>query len=95
MKTRLCVLGLTAAISGLSSMDDARASQQLASLIHDADPTVAQAAISSSYNGGPEVDTALEQYPRVWAAGGIPHAVFPTTFAELVRLTRGTPAAVA
>jgi hypothetical protein len=42
-------------------MDDARASQQLASLMHDSDPTVAQAAISSSYNGGPEVDSALEQ----------------------------------
>ena len=41
------------------------------------------------------VDTALEAYPQVWAAGGIPHAVFPTTFAELVRLTDGTPAEVA
>jgi prolyl-tRNA editing enzyme YbaK/EbsC (Cys-tRNA(Pro) deacylase) len=41
------------------------------------------------------VDTALERYPQVWAAGGIPHAVFPTTFAELVRLTGGTPADVA
>ena len=33
--------------------------------------------------------------PQVWAAGGIPHAVFPTTHAELVRLTAGTPADVA
>jgi prolyl-tRNA editing enzyme YbaK/EbsC (Cys-tRNA(Pro) deacylase) len=41
------------------------------------------------------VDTALEQYDEVWAAGGIPHAVFPTTFAELVRVTDGTPAEVA
>jgi len=41
------------------------------------------------------VDTALEQYGEVWAAGGIPHAVFPTTFAELVRMTDGTPAEVA
>jgi prolyl-tRNA editing enzyme YbaK/EbsC (Cys-tRNA(Pro) deacylase) len=40
------------------------------------------------------VDTALEPYPQVWAAGGIPHAVFPTTFAELVALTGGTPADV-
>jgi prolyl-tRNA editing enzyme YbaK/EbsC (Cys-tRNA(Pro) deacylase) len=40
------------------------------------------------------VDTALDQYPQVWAAGGIPHAVFPTTFAELVRLTAGRPAEV-
>ena len=41
------------------------------------------------------VDTALAQYPQVWAAGGIPHAVFPTTFDELLRLTGGTAADVA
>jgi prolyl-tRNA editing enzyme YbaK/EbsC (Cys-tRNA(Pro) deacylase) len=41
------------------------------------------------------VDTALQQYDEVWAAGGIPHAVFPTTFGELVRMTDGTPAEVA
>lgn len=40
------------------------------------------------------VDTALEAYPQVWAAGGIPHAVFPTSYAELVRITGGAPAAV-
>jgi prolyl-tRNA editing enzyme YbaK/EbsC (Cys-tRNA(Pro) deacylase) len=40
------------------------------------------------------VDTALADYPRVWAAGGIPHAVFPTSYDELVRLTGGTPAVV-
>ena len=40
------------------------------------------------------VDTALEAYPQVWAAGGIPHAVFPTSYAELVRITGGVPAAV-
>ena len=41
------------------------------------------------------VDTALREFPQVWAAGGVPHAVFPTTFDELVRLTDGTPADVA
>lgn len=41
------------------------------------------------------VDTALSQYAEIWAAGGIPPAVFPTTFAELVRITSGTPAEVA
>jgi len=40
------------------------------------------------------VDTALDRYGEVWAAGGIPHAVFPTTFAELLALTGGTAAAV-
>ena len=40
------------------------------------------------------VDTALEQYPVIWAAGGVPRAVFPITYAELVRMTAGTPAEV-
>jgi prolyl-tRNA editing enzyme YbaK/EbsC (Cys-tRNA(Pro) deacylase) len=41
------------------------------------------------------VDVALADYSQVWAAGGIPHAVFPTTFDELVKLTGGEPAEVA
>jgi prolyl-tRNA editing enzyme YbaK/EbsC (Cys-tRNA(Pro) deacylase) len=40
------------------------------------------------------VDRALAAYPVVWAAAGHPHAVFPTTFDELVRLTGGSPADV-
>ncbi len=35
------------------------------------------------------VDAALEQYPELWAAAGTPHAVFPTTFADLVAMTGG------
>ena len=41
------------------------------------------------------VDRDLARYDEVWAAGGIPHAVFPTTFAELVAVTGGDPADVA
>jgi prolyl-tRNA editing enzyme YbaK/EbsC (Cys-tRNA(Pro) deacylase) len=41
------------------------------------------------------VDTALADYPQIWAAGGIPHAVFPTTFEELLALTGGAPSEVA
>jgi len=41
------------------------------------------------------VDVALEQYPEIWAAGGVPRAVFPTTYAELLRITAGTAAEVA
>lgn len=40
------------------------------------------------------VDEALAQYDVVWAAGGHPHYVFPTTFDELVHITNGTPLAV-
>lgn len=41
------------------------------------------------------VDRALAGYDEVWAAGGIPHAVFPLTYAELVGVTGGEPADVA
>ncbi|GAA4840497.1 YbaK/EbsC family protein [Kitasatospora terrestris] len=36
------------------------------------------------------VDEALTDYPQVWAAAGTPHTVFPTTAAELLRLTGGS-----
>jgi len=41
------------------------------------------------------VDTALERYPVIWAAGGVPRAVFPITYTELLRVTAGTPTDVA
>lgn len=41
------------------------------------------------------VDTALRGYDEIWAAGGVPQAVFPTTYDELVRITAGTPVDVA
>ncbi|MET0974824.1 MAG: YbaK/EbsC family protein [Leifsonia sp.] len=40
------------------------------------------------------VDTALADHDVVWAAAGHAHTVFPTTFAELVRITDGEPSAV-
>jgi prolyl-tRNA editing enzyme YbaK/EbsC (Cys-tRNA(Pro) deacylase) len=40
------------------------------------------------------VDTALQAYEVVWAAAGHVHTVFPTSFAELVRITSGTPVQV-
>jgi len=40
------------------------------------------------------VDRDLAAYDLLWAAGGIPHAVFPLTYADLVRLTDGTEADV-
>ena len=33
------------------------------------------------------IDTALNDYDVVWAAAGHPHAVFPTSYAELIRAT--------
>jgi prolyl-tRNA editing enzyme YbaK/EbsC (Cys-tRNA(Pro) deacylase) len=40
------------------------------------------------------VDTWLEQYDQIWAAAGHPHTVFPTTYAELLRITNGSSADV-
>ena len=40
------------------------------------------------------VDVTLASFPEIWAAGGIPHAVFPTTYEELLRLTGARPAEV-
>jgi prolyl-tRNA editing enzyme YbaK/EbsC (Cys-tRNA(Pro) deacylase) len=36
-------------------------------------------------------DNWLEKYDQVWAAAGHPHTVFPMTYAELLRITNGTP----
>jgi prolyl-tRNA editing enzyme YbaK/EbsC (Cys-tRNA(Pro) deacylase) len=40
------------------------------------------------------VDVDLARYPVVWAAGGHPHYVFPTTYDELLRITAGEAAEV-
>lgn len=40
------------------------------------------------------VDVALAQYDVVWAAGGHPHYVFPTSYDELLRITGGEAAEV-
>lgn len=41
------------------------------------------------------VDVALAEHDVVWAAAGHPHAVFPTSYDELLRLTGGQAAQVA
>ncbi|WP_395639007.1 YbaK/EbsC family protein [Pseudolysinimonas sp.] len=40
------------------------------------------------------VDPVLDTFDEIWAAAGHSHAVFPLTFAELVRITGGTIVAV-
>jgi prolyl-tRNA editing enzyme YbaK/EbsC (Cys-tRNA(Pro) deacylase) len=40
------------------------------------------------------VDVWLAKYDQVWAAGGIPHTVFPTSYDELLRITGGESADV-
>lgn len=40
------------------------------------------------------IDIALSQHDVVWAAGGHPHYVFPTSYDELLRITAGEAAEV-
>ena len=40
------------------------------------------------------IDEALNGYDIVWAAAGHPHAVYPTSFAELITCTGATPMVV-
>ena len=40
------------------------------------------------------IDEALSDYDVVWAASGHPHAVYPTSFSELVANTSATPMVV-
>ena len=37
------------------------------------------------------IDQALNDYEVVWAAAGHPHAVYPTSFAELLAITSAKP----
>jgi prolyl-tRNA editing enzyme YbaK/EbsC (Cys-tRNA(Pro) deacylase) len=92
--------------SGAHRVDTGKAAQLLgASALHRASAETVLAATGQRIGGvapvgHPDrlrtlVDTALAGYPQVWAAGGIPHAIFPTTFDELVALTGGVAADVA
>jgi len=40
------------------------------------------------------IDQALNDYEIVWAASGHPHAVYPTSYAELINCTGATPMVV-
>ena len=40
------------------------------------------------------IDQALNDYEVVWAAAGHPHAVFPTTYTELIQCTGAQPMVV-
>jgi prolyl-tRNA editing enzyme YbaK/EbsC (Cys-tRNA(Pro) deacylase) len=73
--------------------------------VRRADPDVVRAATGYAIGGvapvaHPQplttlVDTHLASFASVWAAAGSPHAVFPTTYEELLALTGGAAADVA
>ena len=92
--------------SGAHRVDTAAVAAQLGvSSVRRADPefvrwSTGQAIGGVAPVGHPQqirtlVDRWLQQHDVVWAAAGHPHTVFPTSFAELVRITGGAPADVA
>ena len=91
--------------SGAHRVDTARVAALIgASAVKRADPDFVRQSTGQVIGGvapvgHPEplrtlVDTWLEPYDVVWAAAGHAHTVFPTSFAELLRITSGTPAVV-
>ena len=92
--------------SGAHRVDTGKAAVLLSTaILRRADPELVRIATGQPIGGVAPVghpkqlrtlvDADLAAYPQVWAAGGIPHAVFPTTFDELVAMTGGTAAEVA
>jgi prolyl-tRNA editing enzyme YbaK/EbsC (Cys-tRNA(Pro) deacylase) len=73
--------------------------------VRRADPDVVRAATGFAIGGVAPVahpaplltlvDRHLESFAVIWAAAGVPDAVFPTTYNELLHLSAGTPADVA
>ena len=61
---------------------------------HTGQPIGGVAPIGHPAPIGTLVDVELARYDQVWAAAGHPHAVFPTSYEELLRLTAGTAAEV-
>ena len=58
---------------------------------HTGQPIGGVAPIGHPEPIGTLVDIELARHDQVWAAAGHPHAVFPTTYEELLRLTDGEP----
>ncbi len=92
--------------SGGHRVDTAKVAALMgAERVERADPETVRTASGVAIGGVPPighpeplptfVDTTLAEYDVVWAAAGHPHAVFPTTYAELLRITGGAAAAVA
>jgi prolyl-tRNA editing enzyme YbaK/EbsC (Cys-tRNA(Pro) deacylase) len=91
--------------SGAHRVDTARVAKDLGlSSVDRADAKLVRAWTGQPIGGvGPVghpaairtlIDNWLARHEVVWAAAGHPHTVFPTSFAELLRITGGTPANV-
>jgi prolyl-tRNA editing enzyme YbaK/EbsC (Cys-tRNA(Pro) deacylase) len=88
--------------SGAHRVDTALVAGQLGvAKVKRADPGFVRAATGQPIGGVSPVghpapirtlvDKWLAGHEVVWAAGGHPHTLFPTSYEELVRITGGTP----
>ena len=83
--------------SGADRVDEARLGEAVEAKISRADADAVRAATGFPIGGVPAVghpralrtviDSALLEHDEIWSAAGTPNAVYPTTPAELVRLT--------
>ena len=97
-KSRSCRPVLVIA-SGVNRVDEGKIAAALGEPIGKADATFVRDATGYAIGGVAPIghatpprifiDQDLRQHAILWAAAGHPHAVFPSTPAELERLTRG------
>jgi prolyl-tRNA editing enzyme YbaK/EbsC (Cys-tRNA(Pro) deacylase) len=90
--------------SGAHRVDTSRVGAQLGAQLRRASPAFVREHTGQRIGGvapvgHPQpirtiVDRALEEFDELWAAGGVPYAVFPLTYAELLKLTGGQEAEV-
>ena len=88
--------------SGAHRVDEAKVAMLAGEAIGKADATFVRTATGYAIGGIPPlahatrartfIDRNLLAYETVYAAGGTPHAMFPITPAELVRVAQGTVA---
>jgi len=90
--------------SGVNRVDEARVAAALGETLGKADAAFVRAKTGYAIGGvcpighaePPHIfiDASLQALDPIWAAAGHPHAVFRTSFAELVSLTGGTVLAI-
>jgi prolyl-tRNA editing enzyme YbaK/EbsC (Cys-tRNA(Pro) deacylase) len=91
-------------VSGSNRADEALVAAAVGEAIERPDAAYVREVTGYAIGGIPPVghpapvrtllDEDLLRFETVWAAAGHPHAVFPTTYEELLRLTGGTAAEV-
>ena len=83
-----------ARVAALLGVRDVRPASAAFVRRHTGQPIGGVAPIGHPEPIGTLVDIELARHDQVWAAAGHSHAVFPTSYEELLRLTGGTAAEV-